>query len=508
MSLLRHASKVSSINLLSRVSGFIRDSVFAATFGAGAELDVFLLAFKVPNFLRRIFAEGAFGQAFIPVLAEYNQQDPEIRAGFLSTVFSLLLFWVSVLTIAVWVYPEGLVRIFAMGYAPGSSAYLQASFLMRFVFPYLGLIAVSTFFSAALQSKDHFQLPALSPIILNIVLITAALGVAHTAILPLYAFAAAVPLAGILQVAMLWFGYRKCFPAPKLVRSVAHSGAKKVMRLMAIGSYGVGVCQIGLIVDNSILTFLAKGSVSWVYFADRLCLLPLGVFGIAIATVLGPALARSFLDQKHAQYVQRVEWGVVCAGMLGIPCAIGLICFAKPIVIGLFCYKAFTIYHVEQTVFSLQIMALGVPAFMWVKVLGAAFFARQDTYTPTKAATISVMVNIAVALLSVYYLRHAAIALAVVFSSYWQAWYLYRQLSKQGVFQLHHTARLELAKITLASMSMVLVALAQPDVTWLLTNTVWLRLLYIASIVCTAAVLYALGLWGMRIQMHKVVWQA
>ena len=495
------------MNMISRVTGFVRDAIFAITFGAQQELDVFLLAFKIPNTLRRIFAEGTFGQAFIPVLAEYTLKDEKEQQAFLDAIFTILSLAVSILTVLVLYYPQILVRVFASGYEVGSERYNLAIELMRYTFPYLAMIAITSFFSAALQTKKRFMLPALCPVLLNMMLISAAYLIGRKVLNPLYGLAWSIPIAGLLQVLILWYGYSREYKAPKFTTSIQDKGATKVIGLMAVGTYGLTIGLMSDVVDNSILSQLAPGSVSWVYLANRLCFLPLGVFGMSIIAVLGPALSISYQSQDHKRFIKQLDWAVLSAGILGIPSALGLVIFAEPIVITLFKHGKFTYYDVTMTVRSLKWMALGVPAFMWVKVLSSAFFTRQDTKTPAYCASIGLVVNIICALTGIAYLQHASVALASTISYYLQVVLLYTALHYKKIYQLRPSILKDFAKMVLASVSVVTVSFFMPVGQAWIGFTLSVRLMYLTSAVLMSSLCYCATLYGLSMRFSRVTAQ-
>lgn len=499
MSLLRSASKVSLLTLVSRVFGYVRDGVFAATFGAQAELDIFLLAFKIPNFMRRIFAEGAFSQAFIPVLTQYEQGDPQAKERFLAEMCSLLLWSVTALTMLVWLFPGVVISIFAFGLTQNPEKYKLAKEVLSMTFPYLGFVTIAGFFVAALQTKRQFIHGALAPICLNIVLIISAMIAVRISDEPVYIVSMAVPIAGFLQMFLVWTGYIKAYPSLKLVMRVKDPGLWKVLSLMLAAVYGVSVSQIGLIVDNSILSTLAEGSVSWMYYAERLSYFPLGVFGVAMTTVLVPALASSMHSKNEVGYRAQISWGLKGALLIGLPAAISLSCLAQPITITLFYYGKFSWYDVIQTSQALAILALGVPAFMIVKVLNSAFYARQDTWTPVKYATCALCVNIAVAAGGVAWLQHKSIAFAIVTSAYTNMFLLFWGLYKKNLYTIRGDLAWDLVKIHIASIPLASVLICGPQ-TWQYMSIVY-KLCSLVGLFSLSWGCYAICLWlgNMRI---------
>lgn len=497
MSLLRNASKISIITLISRISGFVRDNLFAATFGTQEELDIFLLAFKVPNFLRRIFAEGACGQAFIPVLSEYLlKESPEAQKRFLDTLFSLLSLIVTSLAVLVFCYPEVLVKVFAAGYLPGTERYAMSIRLMRYVFPYIAFIAWAAFFAAALQTKKQFLLPALIPIVLNTVLIICALGIGWGYLDTIY-LAWSVPLAGILQVLVIGLGYRKYYSWPKLTYRFNDKGVTKVTGLITMGSYSLAIGQVGAIIDNNILSSMQPGSVSWMYFTERLCYLPLGVFGISIITVLGPALAESYQSGNNKKFVKQLDWALLSAGFLGIPSALGLIIFAEPIIMTLFGHGKFNTHDVIMTASSLRIMALGVPAFMWVKVLASAFYTQQDTKTPAWCATVGLVCNLTLAIGLMQSLQHVSTAVAITIQHYVVMYMLQKKLHRAGMYTISRTVYKNLVKTLVASSAMLATCAIIPSVHVWSEMALLSQMLTLTGMLCVAGGCFAVVLYSL-----------
>ena len=505
MSLLKNASKVSVLTLASRVCGYIRDGVFASIFGAQAELDVFLLAFKIPNFMRRIFAEGAFSQAFIPVLTQYQNEEEDKRAEFLSKIFSMLVWSVSCLTILVWCMPAWVVTIFAYGLTKSPEKMQLAIKMVCWTFPYLGFVTLTGFFAAALQTKGRFIPGAFAPICLNIVLILGAGLSSFWAYEPIDILTMAVPVAGVMQMLVVWWGYKQCYPKIKLTANVRDTGVWKVLSLMLAAVYGVSISQVGLIVDNVILSTLAAGSVSWMYYAERLSYLPLGVFGVAMTTVLVPALACSAQSNNHQAYEKQIGWGIKGAVLVGLPAAIILSVLAEPIVITLFHYGRFSSYDVTQTAGALAILALGVPAFMMVKVLSSAFYARQDTLSPVKYATVSLVLNIIIALTMVRWWQHHAVALAVVCSAYMNLGLLYNGLVSRKLYVASSNLVQDCVKISIACLPLYGVLMCGPD-DWLVLGVVG-KLLALTTVITAAFSSYVGCLWLANMQIMAMVTQ-
>lgn len=384
--LLRASGTVGAMTALSRVSGFARDLVFARTFGADAATDAFFVAFKIPNLFRRLFAEGAFAQAFVPVLSLAEREGrAALRdliahvAGALATVLLLLCGLMALAAPLV-------VLLFAPGYAGDPSRHEPAAAMLRWTAFYLLFVSLVALAGAVQNNQGRFAVPAATPVLLNLVLIAAALGAAPAFSPPVAALAVGVFVAGAVQLAFqLPFLWRLgLLVRPRL--DWAHAGMRRVLRLMTPAMFAAAVVQINLMLDTVLASFLAAGAVSWLYYADRLVELPFGVFGLALATASLPALAAKHAAGDAAGFGRNLDWALKSATLISVPAALGLVLLAEPLMLGLFHGGAFTAFDAEQAAWALIAYALGLPAFGYVKILGNAFFARHDSRTPLRAA--------------------------------------------------------------------------------------------------------------------------
>ncbi len=461
---------VSSMTMLSRVMGFIRDMAIAQCFGAGAEVDAFLVAFKIPSFMRRLFAEGAFSQAFVPVLSEYRktQEIQTVRAFIqhMAGVLSVVLLIVSILAmlLAPWI-----VRGFAPGFAPHGLRYELSSHMLVITFPYLLFISIAALCAAVLNTYDKFGVPAFTPVLLNIMIIVAALWGSKYFHVPIMALAWAVFFAGILQFAFqLPFIFRLrllVFPKP----SLKDPAVRRVLKLMVPAIFGVSVAQINILIDTIFASVLPIGSVSWLYYSDRLSQFPLGVFGVAIATVILPHLSRKHAEKSSDDYNLTLNWAIRCILFLGIPAAIGLFCLAGPILATLFNYGAFNSKDVLMSAKSLRAFAIGIPAFMLIKILAAGFYARQDIKTPVKVAVLALITNTTLNFILIFPLAHAGLALSTSIAAWLNAGCLAGILLKRKIFTFDQGIRNFLIKVGLANVAMVVILiLLQPAISkWL-----------------------------------------
>ncbi len=432
--LLRSTVTVGLNTTLSRVLGLVRDIVIARIFGTGVGADAFFVAFRIPNFLRRLFAEGAFSQAFVPVLAEYrSQHSPEaVRELAQSTagVLGGILFLVTAVGV---IAAPVLVMIFAPGFVDEAEKYELTVSMLRITFPYLLFISLTSLAGGILNTYGLFSVPAFTPVLLNIFLIGAATLLAPHLQQPITALAWGVLLGGVAQLCFQFpFLYRQGFLCiPRL--NFRHPGVRKIFKLILPAIFGVSVSQINLLVDTLIASFLVTGSVSWLYYSDRLVEFPLGVFGIALATVILPNLSRKHAEGAGEAFAATLDWALRWVVLIAVPAAIGLMFLATPILATLFQYGAFDAHGVAMSSLSLMAYALGLPAFVLVKILAPGFYARQDTRTPVRVGVIAMLANIVLNLALVFPLAHTGLALATSIAAWLNAGLLYRGLRKLDV---------------------------------------------------------------------------
>lgn len=416
--LLKSTTVTGSMTLISRILGLVREMVFARFFGATAGMDAFLVAFKIPNFFRRLFAEGAFTQSFIPVLsvAKATQDHAALRELVRRTAGTLAVF---VLIIAVFgmITSPGWIMLFAPGFIHHSDKFALSASLLRITFPYLFFISLTALSSAVLNSHDKFAVPALTPVLLNLSLIICAVVLARYFHYPVTAIAWGVLIAGIAQfIFQLPFIWRlNLLSWPKWGWHFPQ--VRKIMRLMLPIIFGASVMQIGLLIDTLFASFLTTGSISWLYYSDRLMQFPLGVFGVALSTVVLPHLSRYHAMQDEAQYQSSLDWALKMIVLFAIPASLGLLLLSGSLLSTLFQYGKFSYFDVQMAQRSLYMFALGLPFFIMVKVVVAAFFARQDMKTPVKIAIIALLVNIIGNFSLVWSLHHAGLALATSIAS-------------------------------------------------------------------------------------------
>ncbi len=433
--LVKSTATVGAMTMLSRILGFIRDMVVARVFGAGEGTDAFFVAFKIPNFMRRLFAEGAFAQSFVPVLSEYKTQrdHDEVKrladevAGRLGGILFLITI-VGVLAAPV------LIAIFAPGFIDEPNKYNLASDMLVLTFPYILFISLTAFAGGILNTYGRFGVPAFTPVLLNLVLISCAIWLAPKMDEPIMALAWGVLFAGVAQLLFQFpfLAKLRLLPRPRLKGK--SEGVERIKKLMLPAIFGSSVAQINLLLDTLIASFLVTGSVSWLYFSDRLVEFPLGVFGIALATVILPSLSQQHAAKSPEEFSKTLDWALRLVIVIGTPAMVGLFVLAGPMLTTLFQYEAFTQHDVEMATRSLMAYAIGLQGFILVKVLSPGFFARQDTKTPVKIGIIAMVANMVMNVIFVFPLAHAGLALATSLSAFLNAALLFRVLRKEGVY--------------------------------------------------------------------------
>ncbi|MGE0809003.1 MAG: murein biosynthesis integral membrane protein MurJ [Immundisolibacter sp.] len=434
--MLRSAASVGIATTTSRVLGYVRDTVIATSFGAGPAADAFFVAFRIPNFLRRLFAEGAFSQAFVPVLSEYRtQRDPaEVRDLIAHTLGTLGAVLLLVTLLAVAAAPL-LVWLLAPGFGYDAQRAELTGTLLRITFWYLPLVSLAAAVGGVLNTFGRYFAPALTPLFLNLSMIAAAVWLAPTLDVPVLALAIGVVIGGLAQ--LLW-QLPPLAATGNLVRprlGFAHPGVRRILKLMGPGVFGSSVAQINLMFDTVVASFLVTGSVSWLYYADRLMEFPLGVLAIAFATVILPRLSRQHADGNGEAFSRTLDWGLRWVLLVGAPAAAALGVLAGPLLGTLFSYGAFDTHSVHMARLALWAFAPGLLAFMAIKVLAPGFYARQDTRTPVRIGVIAMLANMGFTLVLVWSLKHAGLAVATSLAAYLNALLLLRGLRRSGAYR-------------------------------------------------------------------------
>lgn len=433
MNLLRTLATVSSLTLLSRILGFVRDFVIARTFGAGMLTDAFFVAFRLPNLLRRLFAEGAFSQAFVPLLAEYRNQQGVEAARLLVNRVATLLFLVVLLVAALGVVAAPLlIHVTAPGFVADSDKFALTVTLTRITFPYILFMALVALAAGILNTWSRFALPAFTPVLLNLSFIGMALFAAPYFDPPVLVLAWAVFLGGILQLTIQVPALKKIGMLPHFDFAPGDPGVRRVLMLMAPAVLGVSVAQVSLLINTIFASFLASGSVSWLYYADRLMEFPAGLLGAALGTILLPSLSKAFASKQPEEFSALLDWGLRLTFLLTLPAAIALALLGVPLIATLFQHGAFTATDVLQTRQALVAYSIGLTGLILVKVLAPGFYARQNIRTPVKIAIFTLVATQAMNLAFIVPLKHAGLALAIGLASCLNAALLYRGLRQRG----------------------------------------------------------------------------
>jgi putative peptidoglycan lipid II flippase len=503
-------SVVSGMTLLSRVLGLVREVVFARFLGAGAAMDVFVVAFQIPNFLRRLFAEGAFSQAFVPVISEYRKDrgHDEVRALSDRVAGTLAVILLAV-TIVGMIAAPAVIWLFASGFDGADSAKFDLSVdLLRITFPYLFFISMTSFCAGVLNTFDRFAAPAFTPVLLNVCMIGAVIVAAPYFEEPVVALAWGVFVAGLVQLVFQFpFLLRiHMFPRPRF--DLAHEGVRRILTLMLPAIFGASVAQVNLLIDRKIASYLEDGSIAWLYYSDRLLEFPLGVFAIALGTVILPGLSRQRTAGDDVAFANTLDWGLRWVALISVPAACGLFVLAGPMVSAVYLYGEFNEFNAQMVRFSLMAYALGLVGFSLVKVLVPGYFARQDTRTPVrigvKAMLFNVIANLVLVGLMVHYdivAPHAGLALATVLSAWLNAFLLWRGLRREGAYTANPGWGIFVLRVLVATlvMGVVIHFLAGQTSVWF-DYTAAQRIVRLAGIIGLGAVSYALvlGVSGLR----------
>ena len=506
MNLLKSLAAVSSMTMLSRVLGFVRDTIIARTFGAGVASDAFVVAFKLPNLLRRIFAEGAFSQAFVPILAEYKtQQGDEAARTFLAYVTGLLTLVLALVTFIGILAAPWIVWASAPGFADEAERFELTTDLLRVTFPYILLISLSSLAGAVLNTWNRFSVPAFVPTLLNVSMIVFALFLTPYFDPPIMALGWAVLVGGLAQLLFQLPHLHKIgmLVLPRL--NLKDTGVWRVMKQMGPAIFGVSVSQISLIINTIFASFLVAGSVSWMYYADRLMELPAGVLGVALGTILLPALSKTHSGANREDYSKLLDWGLRLCLVLALPSAVALAVISEPLIASLFQYGKFTAADTLMTQRALIAYSLGLVGIILVKILAPAFYAQQNIKTPVRIGLVTLLATQAMNVLFIFVipLAHAGLALAIGLAACLNAGLLYWQLRKRDMFQPQPGWALFLGKLLLALLAMVAVLLlAMQQLPAWADNTMLWRLLRLGGLVGVGMLAYlaVLALLGFRLK--------
>lgn len=504
--LLKSTFIFSAMTVISRITGFMRDLIFAYIFGATAGLDAFWISYYIPNFLRRLFAEGAFSQAFIPVLSEYQQQrGMDETKKFLNHMAGLMIVVLFIFTFIAILITPWLVYVFAPGFSHEASKMALTAAMLKITFPYILFISLTAYVSGILNTYGRFGVPAFAPNLFNLALIGAAVFLAPHFAEPyrVKALAWGIFIGGAAQLLFqLPFLYKlNLMPHPRILWRDA--GVKRVLKLMVPAIFGVSVAQVSVLVSSCFASFLPAGSITWLGFSDRLTSFPLGVFGVAVATVVLPYLSHKYAAQSQREFSAALDWALRFVLVIALPATIGIAMLAGPILITLFQHGKITEFDVVMMRQSLLGFTVGVPAFMLIKVLASGFYSRQNIRTPVKVAITAMIANIILAAVLIFPLKHAGLALATSLTSILNAFLLFWNIRKQNHYQpgagwQAFWLRIIFANIVLALLLWLLVGDLSLWFGWDWFTRVW-HLMFL----CISAVFVyflCLGLSGMRLQ--------
>lgn len=519
MSLFKSASTVSLLTLLSRVTGLVRDLLMATMFGASALTDAFNVAFRIPNLFRRLFAEGAFSQAFVPVLAAARTQHGEAVTHTLIDRVATLLFWVLIafsvfgVLVAPW-----LVWLLASGLDRHDDVFASATLMTRMMFPYIACMSLVALSAGILNTWRRYALPAFTPVFLNLTMIVAAIFLApwlsRHGIEPIYAMAVGVMVGGLVQLGIQIPALKRLGLLPRiglrpssLRQAWDDSGVRRILTLMAPAILGVGVAQISLLINTQIASWLQAGSVTWLFYADRLMEFPTALLGVAMSVVLTPQLASAKASGDGQRYSDMLDWGLRMVFIFALPCAVGLVLFAMPLVASLFHYGKLTGHDVHQISVALMGYGAGLLGLVAIKVLAPGFYASQDTRTPVKIAIAVLVITQILNAVMVPYIGHTGLALSIGLGALINASWLLIGLIKRGAYRpTHGWWRLGFQVLAgLIALALFLVwALQSQD--WIgLQQSPWVRIGWLALYLAAAIVIYFSTLLAVRVDIRGLL---
>ncbi len=516
VSLFKSASTVSLLTLASRITGLVRDLLMASIFGANALTDAFNVAFRIPNLFRRLFAEGAFSQAFVPVLAASKAKEGATRTHLLISDVATVLTWALLATCLLGVLGAPvLVWLLASGFHDQGEA--QAAVLMtRWMFPYIGCMSLVALSSGVLNTWKHFAVPAATPVLLNLCMIAAAWLLApwfaQHGVEPIYAMCAGVMAGGVVQLAVQIPPLKRLGLLPRigwryasLRRAWADAGVRRILQLMAPALLGVGVAQLSLMINTQIASYLTPGSVTWLFYADRLMEFPTALLGVALGVVLTPQLAAAKAAGDSERYSRMLDWGLRLVLLLALPCAVGLLAFAQPLVATLFHRGALHGSDVQQIALALVGYGVGLLGLVAIKVLAPGYFASQDMRTPVKIAIVVLVLTQVLNVVLVPRLQHAGLAWSIGLAALVNAGWLLLGLRRRGAYQ--PSAGWWLYSLRILGASCLLAAL----LLWLAGHWDWLalgewqRAGLMAACLLASAVLYFGVLLASGLQLRSLL---
>jgi putative peptidoglycan lipid II flippase len=434
MNLLRALATVSSLTFVSRILGYVRDFIIARAFGASVGTDAFFVAFRIPNLLRRLFAEGAFSQAFVPVLAAEKSKDEAAVKTLIDGVATLLfLALVAAAALGVILAPL-VVYVSAPGFTRDAGKFALTVTMLRITFPYIVFISLVALSAGILNTWSRFSVPAITPAFLNVAFIAGALALADRFEPPVLVLAWSVFAGGVLQLAFQLPFLGRLGLLPRWRIDFAHPGVRRILRLMAPAAFGVSISQVSLLINTIFASFLVTGSVSWLYYADRLMEFPAGMLGAALGTILLPSLSKYHASADAVEYSRLLDWGLRVTFILAVPSAVALAVLAIPLIAALFHYGRFSAEDAWMTRHALAAYSVGLVGMILVKILAPGFYARQDIRTPVKIGVLTLAATQLMNLAFIVPLRHAGLALAIGLGACLNAALLYRGLRRRGAY--------------------------------------------------------------------------
>jgi putative peptidoglycan lipid II flippase len=528
-SLLRSMLSFSAMTFISRLLGLVREMAIAYAFGANATTDAFWVAFRIPNFMRRLFAEGSFSTAFVPVFTQVKETRSHAELKALVARTAGVLGGVLLVVTALGVLgSDWLAAAFSPGAIDEPEKFRLTSQLLRITFPFLLFVSLTALAGGVLNSFHRFALPAVTPVVLNICMIAGALWLAPRLQVPILALGWAILVAGVLQLLL---------QLPSLARldllawprwAWHDADVRRIRRLMLPTLFGSSVAQINLLLDTLIASFLISGSQTWLAQTDRLLEFPLGVFGVALGTVILPSLSRHHVTTDRAGFSRALDWGLRTALLISLPAMMGLVILAKPILATLFQHGRFSAHDVDMASLSLAALSLGLPAFALIKVVAPAFYSRQDTRTPVRAGVIAMVANMVLNVVFVGTLflawrepgaaqtgfldalaqvpgLHMGLALASALASYLNLWHLWRALRREGIYRAEPGWAAHLARLATgcAAMGAVLIAAIWLWPDWSAWSTA-LRLERLLALIGVAGVTYVAVLFAGGFRLHHL----
>jgi putative peptidoglycan lipid II flippase len=511
VNLLRAAATVSSLTLVSRITGLVRDLLLARLFGGGAAMDAFAAAFRLPNLLRRLFAEGAFSQAFVPILSEIRaRRGEEATHSFASHVMSGLFWIVLAVSILGVLFAPVLVYVIASGFARNPATFDLATLLTRWMFPYIFFMSLVAFAAGVLNTFSRFAVPAFTPVLLNLSMIAFGLAATRWFDPPALALGVAVFVGGALQLAIQVPALARIGMVPRLSglrTAFADPDVRRVLVKMGPAVFAVSVAQLSLVINTNIASHLAEGSNAWLYYADRLMEFPSALLGVALATVLVPSLSKAFAEQRVDDYSRMLDWGLRLVCLIALPAALGLGMLAEGLIAVLFQGGKFGAQDVIKTASALIGYAVGLLGLIAVKILAPGFYAQQDIKTPVKIA-VGVLVATQLANLAlVPWLAHAGLAWSISLGAWANAALLYRGLRRRGIYTPlpgwgKFAVKLGIALALLAA----LLWFAGREIDWIaLHGRWWLRAGLLTGVIAAAVMVYFGALWLLGFRPRDLV---